>query len=675
MTQLTDRSAPLSSASAVERGRAAALTVSFLRGAIAACLGLGVFAVLVLAMWIISPYPDSGAGGALRVAAALWLLAHGVELVRADTLSGNPAPLGVIPLLLMALPVWLVHRTARDALEPDDGPPRLSVSAVVATLTGGYLLVGAASVLSVMGAPLAVRPVRAALALPALVVLSALAGAWRAGARPRGPLPSWLPGALRSGLVRALGGPAARRGAAVALRAGAASVLLLLGGGALLVGISLAWHGEATHTSFAGLASDWSGRFAVLLLGTALVPNAAVWGAAYGLGPGFALGTAATATPFGVTGDRALPPFPLLAAVPDGPGSALTCGAVVVPVLAGGALTWFTVRVAAPPHGEKEEAWRPGATALTAAFGAVVCAVLTSLLAALSGGPMGTGRLAVLGPVWWLTGGAALVWALGLGVPMALLLRAWRLRERPCRTVPAQQSEPTVGTGAGPSDGAGTGTGAGGAGGSAGPEEPDGPAAPWWPAPWRRLMWLLSGRAVAEGSAHMPSSEAAGGLGVLVAGGKAAEGKAAEGKAAGGKAAGGKAESRGGRPVAGRAAAARGVRVARAAVEARRGRVGRRASDGRGVRVGAGGRREPRGRGFEEEPGFEPYDFLLDDTWHDRGTRQTRWAAIKAASVAPTADLRATGTASGPPSVRKGGPKGSVPDSGAAPGAGSGAAR
>ncbi|MFD0335380.1 DUF6350 family protein [Streptomyces erythrogriseus] len=63
------------------------------------------------------PYPDSGPGGALHVAAALWLLAHGAELVRVDTLSGAPAPMGVPPLLLAVVPVWLLHRAARDTAE------------------------------------------------------------------------------------------------------------------------------------------------------------------------------------------------------------------------------------------------------------------------------------------------------------------------------------------------------------------------------------------------------------------------------------------------------------------------------------------------------------------------------------------------------------------------------
>ncbi|MBT2493797.1 hypothetical protein J7E96_35950, partial [Streptomyces sp. ISL-96] len=101
------------------RSRSSAQAACFVRGVIAAGLGLGSLAVLVLGLWISSPYPDNGPGGALRAAAGLWLLAHGAELVRYDTLSGVPAPVGLTPMLLMALPVWLAHRAARDAVEGD----------------------------------------------------------------------------------------------------------------------------------------------------------------------------------------------------------------------------------------------------------------------------------------------------------------------------------------------------------------------------------------------------------------------------------------------------------------------------------------------------------------------------------------------------------------------------
>lgn len=118
MTQVTERSPLLSQG---ERGRPVVLVFAVLRGAVAAGLGLGSLVVLVAALWISSPAPDSGPGEAFHAAAGLWLLAHGAELVRTETLTGAPAPMGVVPLLLSVLPVWLVHRAARDVLEPEEG--------------------------------------------------------------------------------------------------------------------------------------------------------------------------------------------------------------------------------------------------------------------------------------------------------------------------------------------------------------------------------------------------------------------------------------------------------------------------------------------------------------------------------------------------------------------------
>ncbi|MDX3249530.1 DUF6350 family protein, partial [Streptomyces sp. ME18-1-4] len=115
--QTTARRLPLSPLLDRMRDRSPGLAAGLLGGAFAAGLGLGSFAVLVMVLWISTPYPDSGPEGALHAAAALWLLAHGAELVRVDTLSGVAAPVGVTPLLLLALPVWLVRRAARDAVD------------------------------------------------------------------------------------------------------------------------------------------------------------------------------------------------------------------------------------------------------------------------------------------------------------------------------------------------------------------------------------------------------------------------------------------------------------------------------------------------------------------------------------------------------------------------------
>ncbi|MGW0774403.1 cell division protein PerM [Streptomyces sp. NPDC002835] len=455
MTQLTEQSPSMPHAPvAVQGGTSVALVASLVRGATAAGLGLGLITVFVMVMWISSPFPDSDPGDALHVAAALWLLAHGTELVRADTLTGAPAPMGVVPLLLVALPVWLAHRAARDALEPDPGRPRPSAWSAPTMVASGYVLVGAPVVLYVAGGSFAADPLSALVHLPLVALLAAASGAWSASGRPLGPLPSWAPPRLRVALARSR--------VAAALRAALAGVLALLAGGAVLVVISAVWHGRAAHESFMALSGEWSGRAAIALLVLALLPNAAVWGAAYGLGPGFALGTGATATPLAVTGTPALPDFPLLAAVPgQGPGTPLHWAAAAVPVVGAAVVAWFTVGAAAPRYGARETAWRPGGTALTALLGAVGCAGLMALLAASSGGPLGTGRLAAFGPVWWTAGLAALVWTAALGVPLALALRAWRLRtpspgrwrgllrRRPAEAAvepPATVPEPDLGT-------------------------------------------------------------------------------------------------------------------------------------------------------------------------------------------------------------------------------------
>ncbi|WP_443045427.1 cell division protein PerM [Streptomyces sp. MOE7] len=77
----------------------------------------------MLLLWVASPFPDSGPSRALHLAADLWLLAHGGDLVRTATPSGTPAPVAVTPLLLAVLPVWLLHRAARHTLATAPAPP------------------------------------------------------------------------------------------------------------------------------------------------------------------------------------------------------------------------------------------------------------------------------------------------------------------------------------------------------------------------------------------------------------------------------------------------------------------------------------------------------------------------------------------------------------------------
>ncbi|MFD7322316.1 DUF6350 family protein [Streptomyces sp. NPDC059875] len=399
MTHLTEHS-PLPTADPlVQGGRSAALATAFVRGGVAAGLGLGALAVLVMAAWIGSPYPDSGPGGALHTAAGLWLLAHGVDLVRTETLFGVAAPLGIAPMLLMVLPGWLAHRAARDTLEPDEGRPRPSAGGAVAAVSGGYLLVAAGVVLYSASGPLPADLLKAAFWLPATVAAAAGLGVWTANGRPL-PEPEQ---------------------AAVALRSAGTALVALFGGGAALFGASLVWHAGAAQESFAGLTGEWSGRVSVLLLAVVLVPNAAVWGASYGLGPGFALGAGASATPLGLTGTAAVPPFPLLAALPaEGPGT--------WPHWSAGAIPLVAVVVLGGTVGRSARTWTGRETALTALVAAWACGAVVAVLAAAAGGPLGSGRLAEFGPVWWQAGAAAVLWSAVVGVPVALGVRAWARR-------------------------------------------------------------------------------------------------------------------------------------------------------------------------------------------------------------------------------------------------------
>ncbi|MGW1839553.1 cell division protein PerM [Streptomyces sp. NPDC002067] len=425
MSELTERGpGPFPTGRPAAR-RPSAIGAAFFGGATAAGLGLGAVTVVVLLLWVASPYPGSDPEEALHLAAGLWLLAHGADLVRTVTLGGAPAPVALTPLLFAVLPVWLLHRTARHVLAGpyDDGPAtappvpsEASPGARLAALVTGYLLVTAGAVAYTSTGPLRVDPLSAALWVPAVTVGTPALGAWYGYGSP-GPAPRWL---------RAVSGGV--RGEAVR-RAATAATLALLASGLVLTLVGLAPHVGDARRDLLTLAPDWVGRGTVLLLCLALLPNAAVWGAAYGLGPGFTAGAGALTSPLGTSAPTALPHVPLLAALPGpGPGTPLTWAAAAGPVLAGVLLGRYAAHCATRP--DAGGPWRRRTTVGVAALAALACGVATAVLAAAAGGALGTGRLALFGPSWWLTGLAATGWTALTGLPSALLLRACRLRSQ-----------------------------------------------------------------------------------------------------------------------------------------------------------------------------------------------------------------------------------------------------
>ena len=426
---------------------APALRAGLLGGAAAGGAGLAAIALPLFLLWIVSPYVEAGGGGVLHLAACLWLLAHGA------TLRFGGTPVGVPPLLLTALALLLLYRTsvraarqavaaerrpeaspgqpswaeAEDAEEEQEQEPEQEASPVGSLLFGlwaGYLLVGvAAAVLAAAtGGPPDLGPATA-LGRLALVALPAVALGVRAGAGPgrlpalpRPRPPRWARPLLRWG-GRALASARVPGGGAAALRAGAGAGAVLLGGGALVFTVSLLLRFGAAGEVSAQLAPDLVGRFALLLLCAVLLPNAAVWAAAYSLGPGFALG--GRFAPLAAPADQP-PSFPLLAALP-GPGHRPVDLLVqAVPLLAGA--------VAAGLLGRAAGEWGVWATVRVGVAAAVCAGALAGLCAAASGGPLGVSALAQVGPPPWSTGAAALAWTLVTGVPGALLVRWYRGR-------------------------------------------------------------------------------------------------------------------------------------------------------------------------------------------------------------------------------------------------------
>ncbi|MEU3557134.1 cell division protein PerM [Streptomyces fragilis] len=445
-------------------------------GLAAAGTGLVVLAVPVLFLWMTSPYPGSGPGNALHTTAALWLSAHGVDLVRTDTLSAVPAPMGVGPLLLTALPVWLLHRAGRSVAEDgdrtdgdradgdradgdradgdradDDAPP--APGPAWAGVTAGYVTAGLLAALYATGGEYRPGWGWSTLFLPALAAVVSLSGMWagsdhlrRTVDRTAGRLPDLLLGRADRG--RRLG---------AAFRAAGEGAAALLCGGALLAVLALVLRAGEAGAAFGRLAGGWVSGVTLLLLCLALLPNAAVWAAAYATGAGFLLGPAMVA-PLGGWGPvPRLPAFPWLAAVPTGAapregaapaggtaadvaaGADVTSGAdvaggvgdvvvtwlpAVLPLLAGVAIGVRLARRAAAAR----TPWPWLRTAVLAVLGCLICGAALAALAGLAGGPLGRGTLAAFGPVWWRTGLATAAWTLLPALLSALLVRWDRLR-------------------------------------------------------------------------------------------------------------------------------------------------------------------------------------------------------------------------------------------------------
>lgn len=359
----------------------------------AAGTGLAATILVVVAGWATGGGAGLGFGNVLRAGAQAWLLAHGAPL---ETAAGA---VGLVPLGLTLVLMALLHRAGRWAASTSPGLDlREAAVAVGAAATGYGLLAGTVAALASTSVS-RVSPARAVLAAGALVAVASGAGLWR-GVPPTAALRHRLP---------ALAG--------VALAGTAAGVATLLCAGALLVTGALITGSGQTVELTRELQAGAAGAAGVTLLGALLLPNAAVWAAAFALGPGFTVGVGTLVSPGGV-GLGPVPGLPVLGALPSDVPAPVTTAVFAVPVAAGVLIGLLVERRLAAVH----PSWRYAA-GVGAASG-VLAAASAAVLAALSGGPVGAGRFAEVGPHPALVGLAVVVEV----APVAALtagLRVW----------------------------------------------------------------------------------------------------------------------------------------------------------------------------------------------------------------------------------------------------------
>ncbi len=366
--------------------------------AIAALGAAGTTMVTFMGLAVIGWFlADAGAHGqttdALRVGADVWLVGHGAQL----TASGTP--LGIVPLTVTAVLAIVLFRFGRWAgvtAQPAEDDRTVALAATI--LTGIYVVI--AVITCVLATQESASPSLGRAIIGSMLV-AGVAGTLGM-AVGTGRLRGWLD--LVPAWIRAIAYGAS------------ASFLLLVVASAVLVAAALVTGLNETSAVMSELRLG-AGDYVMYALATvAVAPNAVLFGSAYLLGPGFAVGTGTVVSPSVVTLGP-VPAFPLLAALPgEGPTPEWAMGVLAVPVVVGAVGAVLAQRAYRVPAYD---------SAALRGFGCGFGGALISTLAiSLAGGPMGTGRMADIGaPVWEVL--VAAVMAMSMGGLVAGVVTAW----------------------------------------------------------------------------------------------------------------------------------------------------------------------------------------------------------------------------------------------------------
>lgn len=393
---------------------------------VVAAVSLLLGALLLGAVWAAGGSDTLGAGGSLRLAGQVWLLSHGaplsIQAVEGLSLAGGTVTL--VPLGLTLIPFGLsVVAGRRIARACWRGQFLLPFAAGMV----GYAVFGALVGLLSRTEEVSVDLVAAAFCPLVPVGLGTLVGGWSVSRSLAAVLgadaASWL---QRTSQYSRWAGSYVW----AVIRAGFLAAVAAVAGGALLLAAALAWNWDAVIAVYQDLGTDPAGDTALTALQLGYLPNMVVWALAWATGAGFSLGAGTTTSPF-QTALGPLPEVPVLAAVPTGDPWALAPGVLAIPVVAGLLAGWWFCR-----EGENHlDDWMAIrlplrwitfllSTVLTVVFIAAVGAGLVSVLAWLSHGSLGIGRLTDVGP----HAGSVFLWLgaeLAVGAAVGYLLGPW----------------------------------------------------------------------------------------------------------------------------------------------------------------------------------------------------------------------------------------------------------
>jgi hypothetical protein len=366
------------------------------------CLAVGVTG------WFVT---DAGVHGAprdgLRTGALTWLLAHG------SGVHVQGVAITAIPLLLTVVVGWTMWRLASrvgdsvsghgpDADAIADGARDWTVALATAAFAGGYAAVVLVTV-QLAGtsatAPSGARAVFWSLVLSLLVAGPAIA----VGSGRLAIWAAFVPGGVRA---------AAATTRSILLAFLLTSLITFLA--ALVLDLSTAMNVlSELHLS---------GGETVLFLGLSLLvlPNAVGFAGSYLLGPGFTVGTHTLVTPTAVVLGP-LPVFPLFAALPEtGATPDRTPWLMAVPIVVAAVATAWAQRI------RPTTSWSEAA--IRGCAGGITAGVVLGFLLARTGGAVGPGRMAHLGP-FAFDALVHAVTAFGLGgLAGAVVMTAWQRR-------------------------------------------------------------------------------------------------------------------------------------------------------------------------------------------------------------------------------------------------------